>query len=99
MAVLGLAPKELADGTANLYMCVYRKFAVLLPSVFPRDSSISFFRFLFLIIEMRAWRCCVLLPAAGFDPWGVDRGVSADGGARGQKGSIWGVLYYALLAR
>ena len=22
----------------------------------------------------------------------VDRGVSADGGARGQKGSIWGVL-------
>ena len=31
--------------------------------------------------------------------WGVDRGVSADGGARGQKGSIWGVLDYAVLAR
>ena len=35
----------------------------------------------------------------GRDPWGVDRGVSADGGARGQKGSIWGVLGYAGVAR
>ena len=53
----------------------------------------------------RAFRRSLLLhggksDAHGFSyAWGVDSGVSADGGARGKKGSIWGVLEYAGVAR